>query len=45
VVDHLRNLEANGEEYEVVEIFSMQEDRKYGDSKIFRILFQKLKLL
>jgi len=23
VVDHLRNLEANGEEYEVVEIFNM----------------------
>jgi len=23
IVDHLRNLEANGEEYEVVEIFPM----------------------
>jgi len=45
VVVHLRNLEANGEEYEVVEMFPMYEDRKYGDSKIFRILFQKLKLL
>jgi len=35
----------DGEECEVVEIFPVKEDRKYGDSKIFRILFQKLKLL
>jgi len=45
VIDHLRDLRADGEEYEVVEIFPMQEDRKYGDSKIFKILCPKLKFL
>jgi len=29
-------LGADGEEFEVVENFSMQEDMKYGDTKNFR---------
>jgi len=33
VVDHLRDLGVHGEEFEVVEIFPMQEDREYGDTK------------
>jgi len=45
MVNHLRNLEAIGEEYEVVGIFPC---RKIGNMEIanfFEILFPKLKLL
>jgi len=45
IANHLSNFEANREHYEVVEIFPKQEDRFYGDSNIFIIIFLKLKLL